>query len=127
MNKETKLKLRYLENHNYYDVPLSDLFMDMETYKLYLSFIVTFDDHKFLHYVVREVTPEQIRENNEKPTSADSLSFFHTIQKDVDFFFLDREDWKENKPWNETHGFWEVEVRPLTDEERIKYDDETRP
>lgn len=117
--------LRYLTDLFYYDGPLSQAFIDMETFEVYASFLVSGPmmpgEMTEWVYVVRKFIPADLdTENYFFPPG-----FFHTTQTDVPFFLLEEIKMKERKEWNEKFPTLECEVRPLTDEEREKYAPDT--
>jgi hypothetical protein len=119
------MKLRYIKNLFYYDGPLSDLFIDEDSYDTYITFPLWYGlwhkdkDPRFL-YIAKKVDHE---------LDQDSIypeGWFSTKDPKNELFVLDANEYLETKEWNEKFPYWIVEVRPITDEERELWAEDTK-
>lgn len=114
------MKLRYIKNLFYYDRALCDLFIENDGLGLYITLTTRGDDAivRKMDESVKMGLPNGINFPN------GSGGFFDTING-ADFFIFAYKDFTETKEWGENFPYWTVEARPITDEERVKYADDS--
>jgi hypothetical protein len=121
------MKLRYIRNLFYYDGPLSDLFIDEDGFDLYVTYPLWYGlwhrdkDPRFLYLAKKRDTGTDWGEE------IYPAGWFDTSDPTNELFVIDGNEFAETKEWCERFPYWLVEARPITDEERKLWAEDTKP
>lgn len=105
------MRLRYIETIYYHDGPLSELFIDLETYELYISYI--FDDINWIYFVARLKDVEFVNDKDHY-----NYEIFTTMPDGIDFYKYHAKNLERVKDWSMSLSHFEYECEKITDEER---------